>query len=169
MKGLATCVVFLTLMSQIQAYSSGAPTIACRTNSNPMRNILMVPLGHNGLALERNSPKAKIDVEDKGDNVLRITLSSPDQFQGFLIVVQDKNEKQGGLPIGEFTLKENGVQGLRCSGTNSGVTHAYNSLRSSISVDWKKPTGFQGKNVIVRATMIYSYSVGDHTRTIFNF
>ena len=35
-------------------------------------------------------------------DLLQITLSSPDKFKGFLVVVQDKDEKDGGTTIGKF-------------------------------------------------------------------
>lgn len=125
----------------------------------------MVP-GHSGLSLEATNPKATLVTTQEGDTLM-ITLSSQEQFKGFLIVVQDKDEKNKGSPIGEFVLTGKDMQGVRCKGANTGVTHTSSSKKSSVAVNWKIPSGLD--KVLVRATLIYDYSRGEQIRKVHAF
>lgn len=73
-------VCFGLFATTAYSYSTGAPSAACRPNSNPNRNVRMIP-NHQGLALEQNTPKAQIAVTDDGDK-LDIKLSAPEKFKG---------------------------------------------------------------------------------------
>ena len=92
-----------------------------------------------------------------------------DVFLGFLIVVQDKNEQNGGIPYGEFLLTDSDMKGVRCKTENSGVTHTIPDFRNEISDNWKPPASCNLDSVLVRATVVYEYSSADHVRTTYNF
>merc|ERR1712110_636975 len=89
------------------------------------------------LKKEPESLKAKIDVKSEGDS-LKITLSSTEKFKGFLIVVQDKDESNKGVPIGEFVIEGNGIRGVKCKDDmDNGVSHSNPELKSKVTVNWK--------------------------------
>ena len=83
---------------------------------------------------------------------------------GFLIVVQDKDESEKGSPIGQFTVSGDGVKGIKCKDENSGVSHSNPDLKSDVSIVWTKPSQFSQDSVIIRATVVYEYSRGDHVK-----
>merc|ERR1712113_645805 len=105
-----------------------------------------------------------LDIVTSGD-VLKIKLSSPESFMGYLMVVQDKDESLGGLPIGEFIVTGDGMKGVKCKEENSGVSHSNPDLKSEVTVDWKMPAEFDQENVIVRASVVYEYLRADHVKT----
>ena len=87
-------------------------------------------------------------------------------ISGFLIVVQDKDESKKGVPIGEFKVEGNGIRGIQCKGnTNNGVSHANPELKSQVSVNWQND-GFN--SVIIRATVVYVKSRGDHVKITYD-
>ena len=83
-------------------------------------------------------------------------------------MVQDKDESQKGSPIGEFTVSGDGVKGLKCKEENSGVSHTNPDLKNDVSIDWTKPSEFSQDSVIIRATVVYEYSRGDHVKITHN-
>ena len=88
-------------------------------------------------------------------------------FLGFLIVVQDKDEKKKGSPIGQFSVTGIAIKGINCKGENSGVSHTSPDLKSEVTIDWQIPSDYNMDSVIVRATVVYEYTRGDHVRKIY--
>ena len=87
-------------------------------------------------------------------------------ISGFLIVVQDKDESNKGVPIGEFIIEGDGIRGVKCKDDkDNGVCHSNPELKSEVSVDWKND-GYS--SVIIRATVVYEYSTGDHVTYNYN-
>lgn len=123
--------------------------------------------GHSGIDFEKDAPLARINAESRG-NLVKITVSSPESFKGFLIVVQDKDESQSGSPIGQFIVSGDGIKGIKCKGENSGASHSNPDLKSEISVDWIKPSQFSQNSVIIRATVVYEYSRADHVKMTYD-
>ena len=77
------------------------------------------------------------------------------------MVVQDKDEKSGGKPIGSFEIKGGDKKGLPCNGDNSGITHTNSFEKAQVLANWSGPAG---QKVVVRATVVYEYNQGDHVR-----
>ena len=83
MNRLLTLCAILPLISNVNSYSSGAPSQACRVNSKPKFNVHMTP-GHAGITLEKENPQATLAVKPLGNGQLEITLSSARKFEGEL-------------------------------------------------------------------------------------
>ena len=84
-------------------------------------------------------------------------------------MVQDKDENNGGKPIGSFLAQFGDHQSLQCGGRNGGITHAQKfarrgqSVLSSIDSVWQAPNNAPS-SVMVRATVLYEYSRAGHAR-----
>jgi len=82
-------------------------------------------------------------------------------------VVQDKDEKEGGTTIGEFVPGDR-QKPLKCSSSvYSGITHANPEDKNEVVVNWTIPSDLKQSTVIVRATVVYSYSMADRLRTTY--
>merc|ERR1712004_313142 len=160
-----TLVLGLCLVSSIHGFSEGAGTSACKGN-------LQMKPGHQNLEFENNDDKISIEAERESDDTLKITITTSEAFRGYLVVVQDKSEEDGGKPIGEFVLSGSNHNGLRCTSKNSGLTHSYphkspfggDSILESLEATWKIPENYDGSSVLVRATVLYEYSRAGHQR-----
>lgn len=95
----------------ILAYSSGAPSMACKT---------LLPL-HENTSPSKSNPKFEIRTVP-GHGRIRITLGSNEgfPFMGFIINARDV---ESGEIIGEFVDIPNTVQGVQCTpGINVSIT-----------------------------------------------
>ena len=84
------------------------------------------------------------------------------------MVVQDKPEKDGGNPIGEF-IPGDKQKPLKCLEENSGITHTNAEEKTEVVVNWQIPAEFIKEEVIVRATVVYQYDTADRLRKYFSF
>ena len=85
-------------------------------------------------------------------------------FKGFLIVVQDKPEGDGGTTIGKF-IPGNMQKTLKCSEKHTGITHTNKEDKNEVIVNWEIPEDLaSGDEIIVRATVVYEYNSAERLR-----
>ena len=87
---------------------------------------------------------------------------------GFLIVVQDKLEGEGGTTIGKF-IPGNMQKTLKCSEKNTGITHTNSELKNEVTVNWEIPEDLaSGDELVIRASVVYKYNSAERLRLIYN-
>ena len=88
--------------------------------------------------------------------------------KGFLIVVQDKLEGEGGTTIGKF-IPGNMQKTLKCSEKNTGITHTNSELKNEVTVNWEIPEDLaSGDELVIRASVVYKYNSAERLRLIYN-
>ncbi|KAK0181743.1 hypothetical protein PV327_003999 [Microctonus hyperodae] len=140
-------IIFICIPAMILAYSSGAPSMACKT---------LLPL-HENTSPSKSNPKFEIRTVP-GHGRIRITLGSNEgfPFMGFIINARDV---ESGEIVGEFVDIPNTVQGVQCTpGINNTVTHRDSSEKHNIELEWTVPSDYEG-TIIFNSTFVQSYTM----------
>ncbi|RUS78476.1 hypothetical protein EGW08_013764 [Elysia chlorotica] len=126
-----------SLASLAAAYPNGAPVGACTT---------LNPDSHGPSTAKGPSPYTITFSSNtyQPGQVLQVTLSGA-PFKGFLIVGR-KDGDQTMANTGFFQTPKSPDAQLQCVGgkDGNGVTHTNNTVKSSISLDWKAPSSAVG-------------------------
>ncbi|XP_046453170.1 putative ferric-chelate reductase 1 homolog [Daphnia pulex] len=151
--GFLLAVMFCLSQSGVAASPDGAPTSACNS---------MKP-GH---GRQSNAACPFQTIFDKtemfSNGTLKVTLQRPptsisDTFKGFLVMAFNKATN---AVIGTFFIPsaDQNSKTLNCGQYDNAATHKINSAKSSISMDWIPPQGFDG-DVEFKTTFILDKNI----------
>lgn len=130
-------VLICSLITNLTAYPSGAPSGVCQS---------MTPI-HGGIQPQNTIPPFQLNVsvnKVKYDEIITINITGSEinyKFKGFIIQARNSNN----TAIGEFVnLNTEYVKSMDCNGISS-ITHSNANLKSNITVEWRSPSNYKGK------------------------
>ncbi|CAF1038240.1 unnamed protein product [Rotaria sp. Silwood1] len=136
----------------IQSYPDGAPINTC-SSMMPFHGVNSRPCQSN-YVIEAN--KYQYSSDDTIQIIVRGATSS-NLFKGILLVAKDSS---GQNILGSWSSTDSSVLVISCFGTSStSITHASSTTKSQIQATWSSPSSVAQENVVIKATIVQSYSI----------
>ncbi|RUS78475.1 hypothetical protein EGW08_013763 [Elysia chlorotica] len=143
---LATILCAILLTPEVASFPTGAPLNACMT---------LYPSSHGASTATGPSPYSLTFSSStyRPGETIEVTLSGA-QFKGFLIVGRKQIDTTKSN-VGHFQTPATKDAKLLCTGLQegNGVTHTNNTVKSSITFDWKAPAADIG-DIVFHFTIV---------------
>ena len=131
------------VISTVSALPEGAPITICET---------LMP-NHEGIPAQLSDPPYQITAIPQPDHVL-VTIKSSLDFpvEGLMLHARLPNGRIGGV----FQPIRDDVHTISCDNPDDTITHNQPVPKSSVSVKWKPPAGYEGP-VVFNSTLAQNY------------